>query len=208
MPSKFKNAEELSKAYGELEKQFSSRTQQEEPKTETKIPEVDSKRVQSLDKFYNEFAEKGSLAETSYAELAKQGLDKTLVDSYIDGQKLVAETNTKSIQDVAGGKEEYSELVEWAGKNLSEAEQKVYNDMVDSGNIDQAKFAVQGLMTRAGMVNNPTQPELFQGTSDITPTDSYQSVSQVTDAMNDPRYEKDPSYRKKVTDKLGRSTVI
>ena len=80
--------------------------------------------------------------------------------------------------------------------------------MVDANNTDQAKFAVQGLMTRAGMVNNPKQPELFQGTSDITPTDSYQSVSQVTDAMNDPRYEKDASYRKKVTDKLARSSVM
>ena len=34
------------------------------------------------------------------------------------------------------------------------------------------------------------------------------SVSQVTDAMQDPRYDKDPAYRKKVTDKLARSTVI
>ena len=58
------------------------------------------------------------------------------------------------------------------------------------------------------MTNNPTQPSLFEGTSDVTPNDAYESVSQVTDAMNDPRYEKDPAYRKKVTDKLARSTVI
>ena len=208
LPSKFKNAEELSKAYGELEKQFSSRTQQEEPKSETKIPEVDSKRVQSLDKFYNEFAEKGSLAETSYAELAKQGLTKELVDGYIEGQKALSDNAINAVHEVAGGKERYAELIDWAAKNLSEGEQTAFNNMVDANNTDQAKFAVQGLMTRAGMTNNPSQPELFQGTSDITPTDSYQSVSQVTDAMNDPRYEKDPAYRKKVTDKLGRSTVI
>ena len=208
LPSKFKNAEELSKAYGQLEKQFSSRTQEEEPKSETKTPDVDSKRVQSLDKFYNEFAEKGELAETSYAELAKQGLTKELVDGYIEGQKALSDNAINVVHEVAGGKEKYAELIDWASKNLSDGEQTAFNNMVDAGNSDQAKFAVQGLMTRAGMVNNPTQPELFQGTSDITPTDSYQSVSQVTDAMNDPRYEKDPAYRKKVTDKLGRSTVI
>ena len=80
--------------------------------------------------------------------------------------------------------------------------------MVDGGNLDEAKFAVSGLMMKSGMNFNPQQPELFEGTSDVTPNDAYESVSQVTDAMNDPRYEKDASYRKKVTDKLARSTVI
>ena len=202
LPEKFKSAEELAKAYTGLEKEFSSRPKEEAKPTE-EVQEVQDK---GLDKYYTEFADTGELAEKSYAELAKQGLEKTLVDSYIDGQKLVAETNTKSIQDVAGGKEEYSELVEWAGKNLSEAEQKVYNDMVDSGNIDQAKFAVQGLMAKANV--NPKQPSLFEGTSDTVSKDAFQSVSQVTDAMNDPRYDKDPAYRKSVEDKIGRSTVI
>ena len=202
LPEKFKNAEELAKAYTGLEKEFSSRPKEEAKPTE-EVQEVENK---GLDKYYTEFAETGELAEKSYAELAKQGLEKTLVDSYIQGQKLVAETNTKSIQDVAGGKEEYSELVEWAGKNLTEAEQKVYNDMVDSGNIDQAKFAVQGLMAKSGA--NPKQPSLFEGTSDTVSKDAFTSVSQVTDAMNDPRYEKDPAYRKSVEDKIGRSTVI
>ena len=202
LPEKFKNAEELAKAYTGLEKEFSSRPKEEAKPTE-EVQEVQDK---GLDKYYSEFAEKGELTDNSYTELAKQGLDKKLVDSYIEGQKLVAETNTKSIQDVAGGKEEYSELVEWAGKNLTEAEQKVYNDMVDSGNIDQAKFAVQGLMAKSGA--NPKQPNLFEGTSDTVSKDAFQSVSQVTDAMNDPRYDKDPSYRKMVEDKIGRSTVI
>ena len=78
--------------------------------------------------------------------------------------------------------------------------------MVDGGDIEQAKFAVQGLMTRAGA--NPKQPSLFEGTSDVVSKDAFTSVSQVTDAMNDPRYEKDPAYRKEVADKIGRSTVI
>jgi len=160
----------------------------------------------SLETFYTEFAETGELSDKSYTELAKQGLDKTLVDSYIDGQKLVAETNTKSIQDVAGGKEEYTELVDWAGKNLSEAEQKVFNDMVDSGDVETAKFAVQGLMSKANV--NPKQQSLFEGTSDVVSRDAFTSVSQVTDAMNDPRYEKDPAFRREVEQKISRSKVI
>ena len=202
LPEKFKNAEELAKAYAGLEKEFSSRPKEEAKPTE-EAQEVQDK---GLDKFYNEYAETGELADKSYAELAKQGLDKKLVDSYIEGQKLVAETNTKQVQDVAGGKEEYSELVDWAGKNLSEAEQKVFNDMVDSGDVETAKFAVQGLMSKANI--NPKQPSLFEGTSDVVSRDAFTSVSQVTDAMNDPRYEKDPTFRKEVEQKISRSKVI
>ncbi|MDC0248043.1 hypothetical protein OAK00_02695 [Pelagibacteraceae bacterium] len=202
LPEKFKSAEDLAKAYGDLEKQFSSR-----PKEEAKPKEaVQETAKEGLDKFYNEFAETGELTEKSYEELAKKGLDKSLVDSYIQGQKSVADAQTKTIQDIAGGKDQYSELVEWAGKNLTEAEQTTFNNMVDGGDIEQAKFAVQGLMTRAGA--NPKQPSLFEGTSDVVSKDAFTSVSQVTDAMNDPRYEKDPAYRKEVADKIGRSTVI
>ncbi len=210
LPEKFKSAEDLAKAYGELEKQFSQKPKAE-TKDDVKIPtpsKEEGKRVQSLDKYYEEYSENGTLADESYEQLAKQGLDKQLVDGYIAGQKALAENHTNSIQDTAGGKERYAELIEWAGKNLSEAEQTTFNNLVEGGTIEEAKFAVQGLMTKSGMTNNPTQPSLFEGTSDVTPNDAYESVSQVTDAMNDPRYEKDPAYRKKVTDKLARSTVI
>ena len=211
LPEKFTSAAEMAKAYGELEKQFSARPK-EEVQEDVKIPEpskeVEGKRVSSLDKFYNEYAETGVLTEDSYKELSKQGLDKQLVDGYIEGQKALADNHTKSIQDTIGGKEKYGDLIDWASKNLSEAEQDTFNGMVDGGTLEEAKFAVQGLMTRAGISSNPNQPSLFEGTSDVTANDAYESVSQVTDAMNDPRYEKDSSYRKKVTDKIARSTVI
>jgi len=211
LPEKFTSAAEMAKAYGELEKQFSARPK-EEVQEDVKIPEpskeVEGKRVSSLDKFYNEYAETGVLTEDSYKELSKQGLDKQLVDGYIEGQKALADNHTKSIHDTVGGREKYAELIGWAGKNLSETEQNTFNGMVDGGTLEEAKFAVQGLMTRAGISSNPNQSNLFEGTSDVTPNDAYESVSQVTDAMNDPRYEKDSSYRKKVTDKIARSTVI
>ena len=203
LPEKFSNAEELAKAYGALEKEFSARPKEEAKPAEQKTEEAPQ---QGLDKYYEEYAEKGELAETSYSELAKLGLDKTLVDSYIEGQNLISDTNTKQIQDIAGGKEEYTELVNWATDNLSDAEVKVFNDMVEGGDIETAKFAVQGLMSKAGA--NPKQASLFEGTSDVVSKDAFQSVAQVTEAMNDPRYETDPAYRRQVEEKIGRSTVI
>ena len=203
LPEKFSNAEELAKAYGALEKEFSARPKEEAKPAEQKTEEAPQ---QGLDKYYEEYAEKGELAETSYNELAKLGLDKTLVDSYIEGQNLISDTNTKQIQEIAGGKEEYIELVNWASDNLSDAEVRVFNDMVEGGDIETAKFAVQGLMAKAGA--NPKQASLFEGTSDAISKDAFASVAQVTEAMNDPRYETDPAYRRMVEEKIGRSQVF
>ena len=184
----------------------------EEVQEGVKIPEPskepENKRVQTLDKFYDEYAEKGSLTEDSYKELSKQGLNKELVDGYIEGQKAIGDAHTQTVHDTVGGKEKYGDLITWAGKNLSETEQSTFNNLVEGGTLDEAKFAVQGLMMRSGTSFNPKQPELFEGTSDVTSSDAYGSVSQVTEAMQDPRYDKDPAYRKKVADKLARSTVI
>ena len=39
-------------------------------------------------------------------------------------------------------------------------------------------------------------------------SDTFESSAQVISAMNDPRYANDPAYRKKVEDKIARSTAI
>lgn len=211
LPEKFKNAEELSKAYSELEKQFSGQKAEpvkEEtdeiaiPKQETVAPEVNT-----LDKYSEEYAENGELGEASYGELAKQGLSKELVDGYIAGQKAIADTQTADIHSVVGGKPEYDELITWAGTNLSEAEQTAFNDLTATGTTEQIKMAVQGLMTKAG-VTATSQQKFVEGDVNNISTEQFTSVSQVTDAMNDPRYDKDPVYRKDVERKLGNSSVF
>ena len=46
------------------------------------------------------------------------------------------------------------------------------------------------LMSKAGMSPDNTQQNLFEGDVNVTNTDTFGSVAQVTDAMNDPRYAK------------------
>ncbi len=214
LPEKFKSAEELSKAYSELEKQFSNNKSEAEPvKEEVKkdgleIPKNAPVTGFDMAKFADEYADKGELSENSYTELEKQGLDKSLVNEYIRGQKAIAETQTAKVYETVGGQQKYGELIDWASKNLNEGEQTAFNDLTASGSIDQVKLAVQGLMTRAGMSKQEQQQEMIQGEVDNTSVESFGSVKQVTDAMNDPRYEKDPAYRNEVDKKLGNSSVF
>ena len=207
LPEKFKSAEELAKAYGELEKKMSA-PQQEEQATESVEQNATPEEVQQLDKYYDEFIEKNELSEKSYEELDALGLPKDLVDGYIAGQKALADNDVSEVQKVVGGQDNYSQLLDWSSKNLSQSEKDAFNNTIDNGSTEQVKMAVQGLMGRAGMSADNPQQDLFEGSVDNTNTDVFGSVAQVTDAMNDPRYQKDPAYRKEVEDKLARSSVI
>ena len=207
LPEKFKSAEELAKAYGELEKKMSAPQQEEQP-TESVEENTTPEEVQQLDKYYDEFIEKNELSEKSYEELDALGLPKDLVDGYIAGQKALADNDVSEVQKVVGGKDNYAQLLDWSSKNLSQPEKDAFNNTIDNGSTEQVKMAVQGLMGRAGMSPENAQPNLFEGDVNVTNTDTFGSVAQVTDAMNDPRYSKDPAYRKEVEEKLARSSVI
>ena len=108
LPEKFKSAEELAKAYGELEKKMSA--PQEEVQEET--PEQPSSEVEALDKYYEEYTENNELSDKSYTELEGMGLSRELVDGYIAGQKALADNDVAQIHNVVGGQDNYAQLLE------------------------------------------------------------------------------------------------
>ena len=200
LPEKFKSAEDLAKAYSELEKKQSS---PEETSNEQPVQQ----EVEGMDKFYNEYQEQGSLSEQSYEELNKMGLDKSLVDNYISGQEAIANTEVQQVHNVVGGADNYKKVIDYATQNLSEVEQNAFNETLETGSIEQVKFAVQGIASRAGI--GAEQPQtMINGDSIETHSDTFESSAQVIDAMNDPRYARDPAYRKLVEEKIARSTAV
>ena len=203
LPEKFKNAEDLAKAYSELEKKQS--TPEEQP-AEDKTYENETNQ-KGMDKFYSEYQEQGSLSENSYEELNKMGLDKSLVDGYIAGQEAIANTEVQAVHNLVGGSNNYNKVIEYAKTNLSDVEQEAFNDTLETGSIEQVKFAVQGIASRAGIGSEQPQ-QMIDGDSVETTSDTFESSAQVINAMNDPRYANDPAYRKKVEDKIARSTAI
>ena len=202
LPEKFKSAEDLAKAYSELEKKQSV---PEEPSQQQM--RADAEASQGMEKFYTEFQDKGELSDQSYEELSKMGLDKNLVDGYIAGQEAIANTEVQAVHNLVGGTDNYNKVIEYAKGNLNEAEQNAFNETLETGSIEQVKFAVQGIASRAGV--NAEQPQtMINGDSIETNSDIFESSAQVIDAMNDPRYAKDPAFRKLVEEKIARSTAI
>ena len=204
LPEKFKSAEDMAKAYSELEKKQSTETTDEPNMQQMR---ADAEASQGMDKFYSEYQEQGSLSEKSYEELNKMGLDKSLVDGYIAGQEAIANTEVQAVHNLVGGTDNYNKVIEYAKGNLNEAEQNAFNETLETGSIEQVKFAVQGIASRAGV--NAEQPQtMINGDSIETNSDIFESSAQVIDAMNDPRYAKDPAFRKLVEEKIARSTAV
>jgi hypothetical protein len=204
LPEKFGNAEELAKAYSELEKKFSTGDKKEQ---QPEVKEETNQTNNSLEPYYKEFADAGTLSEKSYTDLEKMGLDKNLVDGYIAGQKAIAEAEVKQVQSIVGGEENYKQLLDWSTKNLNEAEATAFNELLDTGSIEQIKLAVSAIANRAG-ISGQEKPTMFEGDTTASTADAFESIAQVTQAMNDPRYDKDPAYRKQVEMKIARSSVI
>lgn len=207
LPEKFQTAEDLAKAYGELEKKLSSGETQEQSTEELPTKEqIEQQTGLDLNPFYEEFQNQGSLTEDSYKKLEAAGLNKDLVDSYIAGQEALSNATVQSIYQVAGGEEQYKALTDWAGNNLTQAEQDNFNEIMAKGSIEAATFAVKGLKAQYD-AQFGIQPNLLKGQASNT-EEVYKSTAEVIRAINDPKYQSDTAYRKSVEDKIKRSNVM
>lgn len=216
LPEKFQSVEDMAKAYASLEAKLGGKTQ-DNPQTDPanagtnqagQNPEKAlSEKGLDLSTFTAEFNAKGELSAESYAKLAAAGFDKGIVDNYINGQKAMAAQYETAVVSEVGGSEKYSEMVAWAKANMSDAEINAYNATVSSGDVAQAKLAVLGLSAKFSKANG-SEPRLVQGRTNSASEDVFESTAQLTEAMRDPRYTKDPAYRAKVQAKLARSNVL
>lgn len=208
LPEKFESAEELAKAYGELEKKMGGNETEEAPEQPVTQEQVEEATGVQLDKFYDEFAEKGELANESYDELAKQGLNRDLVDSFIEGQNAISQQQTASMHATVGGKESYDSMINWASENLSETESTAFNSIMDKGNRDEMSLAINGMNSRYKSAVGANEPRTIRGTAPKVNADVFKSTYEVAEAINNPKYSKDTFYRKQVEDKLKRSDIL
>ena len=208
LPEKFESAEQLAKAYGELEKKMGGNETQEAPEQPVTQEQAEEATGIQLDKFYDEFADKGELTNESYDELSKQGLNKDLVDSFIAGQNAIAEQQTFQMHATVGGKESYDAMVNWASENLSETESKAFNAIMDKGNKDEMSLAINGMNSRYKSAVGANEPRTIRGTAPKVNADVFKSTYEVAEAINNPKYSKDTFYRKQVEDKLKRSDIL
>lgn len=214
LPEKFNSVEDMAKSYQELESKLGQPKAEEstaEPKADENNLEIAEKATQAagldMGALNAEYAENGELAQESYDALEKSGISREYVDQFIAGQQAVAAKQSGEVKSIAGGDEGYEAMTGWAKENLSEAEIDAYNSAVNSGNLETTKLAVNGLKARFD-ANQGSDPKLLAGKATGTGEKGFESWAQVTEAMKDARYEKDPAYQAEVQRKIENSANL
>lgn len=158
-----------------------------------------------------EFNDTRDVSEEGRAAIAKAlegqfGKDaRTLVDDFIEGQKVRLQNVETQVHNVAGGKEQYTQMMQWAGSNLTDNEINAYNKAMGSGDFNAMSLAVDGLKARFVKANG-SAPKLISGDNAISDANAgFGSTFEMTKAMKDPRYGKDPAYTKSVEQRAMRS---
>ena len=224
---KYKSAEELEKAYLELQKKLGERsTEETSTETETEEPaaeategeaeeessEEPSEVYQALESASQEYEEGGELSPDTLEKLAQ--LDsKELVEQwvqYVNSSKGDPEPGAMPQEDVdrimgsVGGTDQYQQMVAWAGDALSPDEIAAYDAVVTSGDPNSVYWAVQGLRSKY-VESNGYEGTQVSGNRAVRPEPGFRSQAELARAISDPRYRDDPAYRMDVEQKLARS---
>lgn len=211
---KFSSVDDLAAAYKALEQKLGQQgtpqgEQQSPPQTgplsEERMDELVEAAGVDIDAMAEHYLENRGLTDEHYAELEKAGISRDNVDQYIRGVEAEASQKREALMGELGGEETFTAMVSWAKANMSPAEVQAYNDTIDEGDDYAVRSAVMGLAYRYQKAVG-SDPQLLNGNG--TGGGGYESIAQLTEAMKDARYHKDPAYRKEVEQKLARSNIF
>ncbi len=226
LAGKYKDAQELEKAYVELQKKIGEKnteagdstgdtedtTESEEETEEKGEDDKDSKESNILDQLWQESSNEKyndatleKLSKTNPAELAKMHLEFR-AQAEQNAPKEISPEDAKEIKNIAGGDEGYNDMLKWAGENLNEQEIGMFDAVMERGDALSAFFAVRSLAYR-WEDSKGYDGKMLTGTSAKSDGSKYRGQAEVVQAMSDPRYENDSAYRADVMKKLERSNV-
>ena len=226
LAGKYKNAEDLEKAYIELQKklgdndgvsQEGQETQEVKDESESEEPQAEKSEAYSLiESASDEYYKNGETLSAETLEKFKGMSSQDLVDGYIQMVKDnppaaqteadVTDSQINKIQNSVGGEAQYNKLVTWAGANLSEDKVKAFDDLVGTGNAAAIQLGVDALKSAYDTANG-YEGRMLTGKAAETRGDVFRSQAQLVAAMSDPRYDNDPAYRSDVVEKLNRSDL-
>ena len=150
--------------------------------------------------------ETGQLSDDDYNELGNAGFGRDMVDAYLSGLQFqqsqdsaLAAQQVMQIKSEFGGEQAYQDMIQWAGENLSEGEQKAFNKSIASSE-DQS--ALQLLAAEPLFITDWRRAVSCWRSSRSSSEAKFESTAQLVEAMQDPRYKTDPAYRRKLEEKL------
>ena len=215
---KFQNAEELENAYLNLQRKLGGGdddTEEAYLDEDEYYDEGTSAGIELIQGASEEYWANDGELSVDTMEAFKEMSSNDLVNAYIAIQENnpnlggysadLTDAEMNSVYNSAGGEAEYNRLTSWAADNIPESKLDAFNNIIDQGNATAIQIAVAGLRSEYE-AQEGYEGRMLTGKAART-MDGFRSQAEVVQAMNDPRYDRDPAYRQDVFDKLERSNV-
>ena len=224
LAGKYKNAEELEKAYVELQKKLGDNVEQEETETASAAEEQPEDKptlsdgatliTSATDEFYDN---NGQLSEETLNKFSSMS-SQDLVKAYMEVQQLpeyqpreasaidLSESDINQVQNAVGGEQAYGNMLNWARTNLSQEEISAFDSIVNTGSVGAIRIAAAGLKAQYDAANG-VEGKMYTGKAPKSNGDVFRSQQELVRAMSDPRYDNDPAYRQDIIEKLDRSDL-
>jgi hypothetical protein len=222
---KFKSAEDLEKAYLELQKKLGNKetddsSPTDENESDDSVPDETeeekkspvAKRVDFLKEASDEYYSNDNSLKPETLQKLKEMPSEDLIDAYMEMQKTnpvakaqpLSDDAAKTIVDSVGGQDAYNDTLSWAADNLKPEEVAAYDNVVNSGNKDAIFFAVQALNQRY-KDSTGFEGQQISGRAPKSTVKGFRSNAELANAISDPRYRNDPAYRYDIEQKLAAS---
>ena len=212
---KFKSAEELEKAYKELESKLGKKEEEssedvsEEPSADVPTEDTTSETAKFIQEASEEYFSNSNQLKPETVQKLKEMPSEQLIDAYLELQKnatiqpsQLSDSDADAILASVGGESAYNETLAWAADNLKPDEVAAFDNVVNSGNKDAIFFAVQALNQRyqdaVGFEGKRVSGKAVKNTS----VKGFRSQAELARAISDPRYRNDPAYRLDIQDRL------
>ena len=223
LAGKYKDAQELEKAYVELQKKLGEKEQateteqatEEQPEDKPQLSEGASLITSASDEYY---ANGNKLSDETMAKFSSMS-SQDLIKAYMEVQKTpefqqqqaapaadITPAQVNEIKNAAGGEQAYANIINWAKSSLPQNQLSAFNEVVNTGSVQAIQLAVAGLKSQYDNANG-VEGRLVTGKAAPNNGDVFRSQAELVRAMNDPRYDNDPAYRQDIIEKLDRSDL-
>ena len=221
LAGKYKSAEELEKAYVELQKKLGENKEEEkasaEPEPEDK-PQLSEGATLITDASKEYFDNGNKLSPETLAKFSSLS-SQDLIKAYMEVSQNpefqqqqaappaeITASQINQIKNAAGGEKAYANIVNWAKTNLPQDQVLAFDEVVNTGSVQAIQLAVSGLKAEYDNANG-VEGRMVTGKTAPNNGDVFRSQQELVRAMNDPRYDNDPAYRQDVIEKLDRSDL-
>ena len=155
---KFENAEELEKAYVELQKKLGSDDDEVEDTTldedEVEYDEAVVAGIETIQEASDEYySNDGNLSEETMEKFSGMSA-QDLVQAYMaiqentdpaDSYPDLSDADMNTVYNSVGGEAEYGKLTSWAADNMDDTALDAFNSIIDQGNPTAIQIAVAGI---------------------------------------------------------------